>query len=89
MVPREIDLEENCGTYSNDPGTNSDVASSPVQTMSENQELVLQDPIEPIVAQEEPEQSPEPEVPAIEAPRRSQSVRKSAIPNDYEVNNSE
>jgi hypothetical protein len=65
------------------------VASSPVQTMSENQETVLQDPTEPIVAQEEPGQSPELEVPAIEAPRRSQRVRKSAIPNDYEVYNSE
>jgi hypothetical protein len=47
------------------------VASPPVRTMSENQETVPQDPTEPIVAQEEPEQSPEPEVPAIEAPRRS------------------
>jgi hypothetical protein len=65
------------------------VASSPVQTMSENQETVLQDPIEPIVAQVEPGQSPEPEVSAIEAPRRSQRVRKSAIPSDYEVYNSE
>jgi hypothetical protein len=65
------------------------VASSPLQTMSENQETVLQDPTEPIVAQEELEQSPEPEVPAIETPRRSQRVRKSAIPNDYVVYNSE
>jgi hypothetical protein len=55
--------------------------------MSENQEPVLQDPTKPIVAREEPEHSPE--VPAIEAPRRSQRVRKSAIPNDYEVCNSE
>jgi hypothetical protein len=60
------------------------VASSPVQTMSENQELVLQDPIEPIIAQEEPEQSPEPEVSAIEAPRRSQRVRKSPVPYNSE-----
>jgi hypothetical protein len=57
--------------------------------MSENQEPVLQDPTKPIVAQEEPEHSPEPEVLATKAPRRFQRVRKSAIPNDYEVCNSE
>ena len=64
------------------------VASSPVQTMNENEEPVLQEPAETIVAQES-QQSLEREAPAVEAPRRSQRIRKSAIPDDYEVYNSE
>ena len=45
--------------------------------MNENEEPVLQEPTETIVAQES-QQSLEPDAPAIEAPRRSQRVRKSA-----------
>ena len=57
--------------------------------MNEDEEHILQDPTETIVAQEEPQQSLEPEAPAVEAPRRSQRVRKSGIPDDYEVYNNE
>jgi hypothetical protein len=62
-----------------------------------NEEPVIQDPTEVVVAQEEPQQSHDAEVPASEEQvpateepsneilRRSQRVRKSAIPDDYEV----
>ena len=62
------------------------VVSSLVATMNEHEELVLQDPIEPIVAHEDEQQQPHMEqAPTNEAPRRSQRARKPTIPDDYEV----
>ena len=62
----------------------------PVATMNDHEEPVLQDPIEPIATHEGEQQQPQTEnVPIEEAPRRSQRVRKSAIPADYEVYNTE
>ena len=64
------------------------VVIPPVAKMSENEEPVLQDPIEPIATHEGEQQQPQTEdVPNMEAPKRSQRVRKSAIPADYEVYN--
>ena len=60
------------------------IASSPVATMNEREEPILEEPIEPNVAHEEEQQQPNMEqVP--EAPRRSQRIRRSAITDDYEV----
>jgi hypothetical protein len=64
------------------------VVSSPVATINKHEEPVLQDPIEPGVAHVEEQQQPHMEQ-ALEAPRRSQKVRKSAIPDDYEVYDTE
>ena len=62
------------------------VVSSPVATMNEHEEHILQDPVEPIVTHEEEEQQPHIEqASSNETPRRSQRVRRSAIPKDYEV----
>ena len=64
------------------------VVIPPVAKMSENEEPVLQDPIEPITTHEGEQQQPQTEdVPNMEAPKRSQRVRKSAISTDYEVYN--
>ena len=64
------------------------VVIPPMATMNENEKPVLQDPIEPIATHEGEQQQPQTEdVPNVEAPRRSQRVRKSAIPADYEVYN--
>ena len=58
--------------------------------MNDDEEPVLQDPIEPIATHEGEQQQPQTEdVPNVEAPRRSQRVRKSAISADYEVYNTE
>ena len=66
------------------------VVISPVATMDENEEPVLQDSIEPIATHEGEQQQPQTEdMPNVEAPRRNQRVRKSAIPADYEVYNTE
>ena len=68
------------------------VVSSLVVAINENEEPVLQDPLEPVAADEGEEQQPQvqvEEVPVVEAPRRSQRVRKRAISDDYEVYNSE
>ena len=66
------------------------VVIPPVATMNDDEEPVLQDPIEPIATHEGEQQQPQIEdVPNVEAPRRSQSVRKSAIPVDYKVYNTE
>jgi hypothetical protein len=60
------------------------VVSSPVTTMNEHEEPVLEEPIEPnVVHEEEQQQSNVEQVP--EAPRRSQRIRRSAITDDYEV----
>ena len=62
----------------------------PVTTMDDDEEPVLQDPIEPIATNEGEQQQPQTEdVPNVEAPGRSQRVRKLAIPVDYEVYNTE
>ena len=61
----------------------------PVAIMKDHKEPVLQDPVEPIATHEGEQQQPQTEdVPKVEAPR-SQRVRKSAIPADYEVYNTE
>jgi hypothetical protein len=65
------------------------VVNSPVQPVIENEETVHQDPIETTDAQEESQQPQLQEAPVDEAPRRSQRVRKPAIPDDYEVYNCE
>ena len=58
--------------------------------MNDNEEPVLQDPIEPIATHEGEQQQPQTEhVPNVKAPRRSQRVRKSDIPADYELYNIE
>ena len=60
----------------------------PVAKMNDDEEPVLQDPIEPIATHEGEQQQPQTvDVSNVEAPRRSQRVRKSAIPADYEVYN--
>ena len=62
----------------------------PVATMNDDEEPVLQDPVEPIATHEREQQQPQTEdVPNVKAPRRSQRVRKSAISADYEVYNTE
>jgi hypothetical protein len=66
------------------------VVIPPVATMNNDEGPVLQDPIEPIITNEgEQQQSQTEDVPNVEAPRRSQRVRKAAIPADYEVYNTE
>ena len=61
-----------------------------VATMNDDEEPVLQDPIEPIATHEGEQQQPQiKDVPNMEAPRRSQKVRKSVIPADYKVYNTE
>ena len=64
------------------------VVIPPVATMNDHKEPILQDPIEPIATNEEEQQQPQTEdVPNVEALRRSQRVRKSAIPANNEVYN--
>ena len=62
------------------------VVSSPVATMNEHEEPILQDPLEPIITHEGEQQQPHIEqASSNKASRRSQRVRRSAIPEDYEV----
>ena len=64
----------------------SPIVSSPVATMNEHEELVLQDTLEPVVTHEGEQQQPHIEqASSNEAPRRSQRIRRSAIPDDYKV----
>jgi hypothetical protein len=64
------------------------IVISPVATINEDKEPVLQDPIEPVATHEgEQQQSQTEDVPNVEAPRRSQRVRRSVIPINYEVYN--
>ena len=64
------------------------VVVPPVATMNDNEEPVLQDPIEPIATHEGEQQQPQTvNVPNVEALRRSQRVRRSAISDDYEIYN--
>ena len=66
------------------------VVIPPVATMNNDEEPVLQDPIEPIATHEGEQQQPQTEdVPNMEVPKRSQRVRKSAISSDNEVYNTE
>ena len=66
------------------------VVIPPVATMNDDEEPIPQDPIEPIATHEgEQQQSQTEDVPNVEASRRSQRVRKSAIPTEYEVYNTE
>jgi hypothetical protein len=66
------------------------VVSSPVVIVNNDEELVLQEPIQTDATYEGEQQQPQTEdVPNVEAPRRSQRVRRSAIPDDYEVYNTE
>ena len=66
------------------------VVISPVATMNDHEEPVLQDPVEPIATHEGEQQQPQTEdVQNMKAPRSSQRVRKSAISADYEVYNTE
>ena len=54
--------------------------------MNKHEEPILQDPLEPIVTHEGEQQQPHIEQAlSNEAPRRSQRVRRSIIPDDYEV----
>jgi hypothetical protein len=64
------------------------VVIPPVATMNDDEEPVLQDPMEPVATHEGEQQQPQAEdVPNMEAPRRSQRVRRLVIPDDYEVYN--
>jgi hypothetical protein len=66
------------------------VVSSPVMTVNNDEKPVLQEPIQTDATDEREQQQPQTEdVPNVEAPRRSQRVRRSAIPDDYEVYNTE
>ena len=59
-----------------------------VATTNDDEEPILQDPVESIATYEGEQQQPQTKnMPNVEAPRRSQRVRKSAIPTDYEVYN--
>jgi hypothetical protein len=59
-------------------------------TVNNDKEPVLQEPIQIDATDEGEQQQPQTEdVPSVEAPRRSQRVRRSAIPDDYEVYNTE
>jgi hypothetical protein len=62
----------------------------PVVTMNEDMEPVNQNPEEPVATQGgEQQQSQTDEAPQAQAYERPQRTRKSAIPDDYEVYNSE
>ena len=66
------------------------VVETPVVTVNDNVEPVLQDPIETVATDQGEQQQPQTEnVPNEEAPRRSQRVRRSAIRDDYKVYNTE
>jgi hypothetical protein len=64
------------------------VVSSPMATTNDDEEPVPQDPIQTYATDEGEQQQPQTEdVSNVEAPRRSQRVRRLAIPDDYEVYN--
>jgi hypothetical protein len=64
------------------------VVSFSVMLVNNDEEPVLQEPIQTDVIDEGEQQQPQTEdVPNVEAPRRSQRVRRSTIPDDYEVYN--
>jgi hypothetical protein len=58
--------------------------------MNNDEEPILQDSIEPVATHEREQQQPQAEdVPNVEAPIRSQRARRSAIPDDYKVYDTE
>jgi hypothetical protein len=61
------------------------VVSTPVPSVEENEETVQQNPTRTTDAPEETQQPQVQEEPVVEALRRSSRVRKSSIPDDYEV----
>jgi hypothetical protein len=66
------------------------VVSSPVVIINNDEEPVLQEPIQTDATDKGEQQQPQTEdVPNVEAPRRSQRVRRSTITDDYEVYNTE
>jgi len=66
------------------------VVIPPMATTNEDEEPMVQNPTEPIATHEGEQQQPQTEnVPNVEALRRSQRVRRSAISDDYEIYNTE
>jgi hypothetical protein len=66
------------------------IVSSLVATMNNDEVHVSQDLIETDATDEGEQQQPQTEdVPNVEVPRRSQKIRRSAIPDDFEVYNTE
>ena len=66
------------------------VVDPPAVVENENEEHVLQDPLEPVATDEgEQQQPPGPEIPVAVAPQRPQRTRRPAISDNYEVYNSE
>jgi hypothetical protein len=66
------------------------IVSSPMVTVNNDEEPVIQEPIQTDATDEGEQQQPQTEdVTNVEASRRSQRVRRSAIPDDYEVYNTE
>jgi hypothetical protein len=66
------------------------IVCSPVVTVNDDEEPVPQDPIENDATDEGEQQQPQIEdVSNVEAPRKYQRVRRSVIPDDYEVYNME
>ncbi|XP_066358011.1 uncharacterized protein [Miscanthus floridulus] len=66
------------------------VVIPPMATTNEDEEPMVQNPTDPIATHEGEQQQPQTvNVPNVEALRRSQRVRRSAISNDYEIYNTE
>jgi hypothetical protein len=66
------------------------VVSSPIVTVNDDEKPIPQDPIETDAIDEGEQQQPQTEdVSNVEASRRSQRIRRSAIPDNYEVYNTE
>ena len=66
------------------------VVIPPMATTNEDEESMIQNPTEPVATHEGEQQQPQTEnVPNVEALRRSQRVRRSAISDDYEIYNTE
>ena len=66
------------------------VVIPPMATTNEDEEPMVQNPTEPVATHEGEQQQPQTEnMPNVEALRRSQRVRRSAISDDYEIYNTE
>jgi hypothetical protein len=65
------------------------VVSFPMATANDDEEPIPQGPIQTDATNEGEQQPQTEDVSNMEAPRRFQRVRRSAIPNDYEVYNTE
>ena len=73
-----------------DVAVSTPVVTSPMVTINRNEEPVLQDPSESTATNEEEQQQPQTEnVPNAETSRRSERIRRRAIPDDYQVYNTE